>query len=346
MSVATGLALGLGGVFLSYLGNPANSGICISCFLENIAGALTLHHEIRMSYIRPEISGFILGSFMMAISTGRFKVKGGASPAVRFLLGFFMIAGCAVFIGCPIKMILRLGAGDLTAIPAALGLASGVYIGVRYLKGGFRPGIPKDMPGINGLFIPAFALLLLLFLWLRPGFIAIGQRGPAAEHAPILIALGIGLGIGALAQRSGLCITGGIRNLFLARDLTLFNGLVMALVSAVVLNLLLGSFHLGLHAQPSSHQAHGWTFLAMLLVGFSSVLIDGCPFRQLIKAGTGDVDAAMTTMGMLVGGALVFGWSIRSTSAGPAFGGKIAVIAGLIFSVGVAYLLRQRVRRT
>ncbi|MGB6972960.1 MAG: hypothetical protein WBD61_12490, partial [Desulfobulbales bacterium] len=54
-TIITGALLGIGGVFLVYFGNPANSGICISCFLENFAGSMQLHDNIRMSYIRPEL---------------------------------------------------------------------------------------------------------------------------------------------------------------------------------------------------------------------------------------------------------------------------------------------------
>jgi hypothetical protein len=55
ISIVTGALLGLGGVLLAYLGNPVNSGICVSCFMENVAGALQLHGDLRMSYIRPEL---------------------------------------------------------------------------------------------------------------------------------------------------------------------------------------------------------------------------------------------------------------------------------------------------
>jgi len=342
VSIVTGALLGLGGVLLAYLGNPANSGICVSCFMENIAGALQLHNDLRMSYIRPELIGFVLGSFLIALQTGRFRVRGGSAPVIRFFMGFFIIVGCAVFVGCPIKMFLRLAAGDLTAVAATLGLVFGVWLGVRYIKGGFVLDQDKELSQINGFIIPLFTLLLLLFLLLNPSFIKAGQKGPAAWHAPISISLLIGLAIGAFAQRSGLCITGGIRNFFLAKEKTLLNGVITAFLVALILSILLGRFRWGMTAQPASHVSHGWTFLAMVLVGLASILIDGCPFRQLIKAGQGDVDAGITTLGMLVGGALVYAWILRSTSAGPTFEGKIAVLVGLAFSLVVAMAFRRR----
>ena len=341
-TIITGALLGLGGVFLVYLGNPANSGFCISCFLENLAGSLQLHNDVRMSYIRPELIGFVLGSFIIALQSRRFKVTGGSSPIIRFLLGFFIIVGCAVFIGCPIKMILRLAAGDLTAIAATAGLIFGVWLGTRYIRAGFSLDRVKELPRLNGYIIPFFAILMLLFLLLNPSFIMIGEKGPAAMRATIYISLLLGLVIGVFAQKSGLCITGGIRNFCLVRERTLLNGVITVFVSALILSLIMGQFNLGLNAQPSSHLNHGWTFLAMTLVGLASTLIDGCPFRQLIKAGQGDVDAGITTLGMIVGGALVISWALRSTSAGPTFEGKITVLIGLIFSLIIVMVYRTR----
>lgn len=49
--ILAGLALGTLGVLLSVWGNPANSGICVSCFIENSAGALGLHNNTRMQYL-------------------------------------------------------------------------------------------------------------------------------------------------------------------------------------------------------------------------------------------------------------------------------------------------------
>ncbi|UCG81490.1 MAG: YeeE/YedE family protein, partial [Desulfobacterales bacterium] len=189
---------------------------------------------------------------------------------------------------------------------------------------------------------PLFAALLLVFLLLNPSFIKVGQKGPAALHAPLPLSLLIGVVIGGFAQRSGLCVTGAVRNFCLARERTLLNGLLTAFLLAVIFSAFLGQFNWGMTGQPASHLSHGWTFLAMTLVGLASVLIDGCPFRQLIKAGQGDVDAGIATLGMLLGGALVYTWLLRSTSAGPTFEGKIVVLIGLVFSVVVAVAFRKR----
>jgi hypothetical protein len=61
----------------------------------------------------------------LSLFRGEFKSSGGSSPLLRFLVGMLLIIGCAVFIGCPVKMFLRIAAGDLTAWPGWAGCSPG-----------------------------------------------------------------------------------------------------------------------------------------------------------------------------------------------------------------------------
>jgi YedE family putative selenium metabolism protein len=207
--VVTGAVIGVSGVVLSWLGNPPNTGFCVSCFMENIAGAIGLHGNIRMQYLRPEIIGFVIGAFLMSVRNKEFAATGGSSPLLRFFVGILLIIGCAVFIGCPIKMVFRLAAGDLTALIGVGGLVAGVYVGMKFLERGFSLGRPGPSPAANALLIPVLMALLLAALLLKPDFIAISSKGSGAQYAPLALSLLAGLGIGALAQRTGFCMTGG-----------------------------------------------------------------------------------------------------------------------------------------
>jgi len=80
----------------------------------------------------------------------------------------------------------------------------------------------------------------------------------------------------------------------------------------------------------------------MVLVGWFSVLIGGCPFRQLVKSGEGDTDATLAVAGMFLGGAVVQGWNLAATSAGVPAGGKIAIVAGFTLLFGGSLLFRAR----
>lgn len=340
--LATGLAIGGLGVWLSFLGNPRNAGICISCYLENLAGALNLHGNARMQYVRPELIGFVLGAALMAFAGREFRSEGGSSPALRFFGGAILIVGCGVFMGCPIRMALRLGAGDFTAASGLVGLVAGVWLGFEFLKRGFYLGEAAPMPLINGLLLPLIAVGTLIAVLMKSPLFQSSASGPGAERAPFAIALGIGLAIGALAQRSRFCITGNIGNFLAARDYKIASGVLAMFGSALVVSLLLGGFHPGVDAQPGSHLAYGWSFLGMGLVGVTSVMIGGCPFRQVVLASQGSTDAAAAVAGMLAGAALVQTWGLASSNIGPTPAGEIATLVSLAFVLMVGLALRIR----
>ncbi len=341
--IAAGLLLGSLGALLSVWGNPENSGICVSCFIENSAGALGFHDNQRMQYLRPELLGFVLGSMACAIFFREFRSRGGSSPLPRLFAGILLMVGCAVFIGCPIKLFLRLTAGDLTSLAGVAGLVAGVWLGVRGLANGVEPGPPDDTGRGEGLLMPAVFLLLLALLLVRPGFLIFSSRGSAAQHAPLAISLIAGLLLGIIAQRSRFCITGSIRDILLlgGRSYMLW-GFIGFLLAAVSCNLVSGRFNFGFYGQPGAHLEHLWSFLGMGLVGWISVLIGGCPFRQLIKAGEGDADAGLVVVGMFIGGALVQSWGIAATAAGVSLSAKIAILAGFIMLAATSLVLRRR----
>src|SRR5699024_3406121 len=115
----------------------SNMGFCIACFLRDIAGACGLHSAAKVQYVRPEIIGLVLGAFIMSVATREFKAKAGSSPATRFVLGGFVMIGALAFLGCPLRMMIRLGGGDLNALVALCGFALGIGVGVIFLNRGF-----------------------------------------------------------------------------------------------------------------------------------------------------------------------------------------------------------------
>ena len=114
--ISAGAAVSLAAIALTLLGNPANMGFCIACFLRDIAGACGLHNAAKVQYVRPEIIGLVLGAFAMSLATREFRARAGSAPAVRFVLGGFVMIGALAFLGCQLRMVLRLGGGDLNAL--------------------------------------------------------------------------------------------------------------------------------------------------------------------------------------------------------------------------------------
>ena len=143
--IGTGLVVGAAAVLLTALGNPANMGFCIACFLRDIAGALNFQRagfdaEVGagiVQYIRPEIIGLVLGSTAIAFARKEFRPKGGSSPMIRFIVAVFVMIGALVFLGCPLRMVIRIGGGDLNAVVGLVGFALGILVGIAFLKQGF-----------------------------------------------------------------------------------------------------------------------------------------------------------------------------------------------------------------
>ena len=73
-----GAVIGIIASLLVFFGNPANMGFCIACFLRDTAGALGLHSAAPVQYIRPEIIGLVLGSFLLALTRKELSARGAA----------------------------------------------------------------------------------------------------------------------------------------------------------------------------------------------------------------------------------------------------------------------------
>lgn len=327
---------GLGSA-LAYLGNPANSGICISCFMENATGALGLHANLRMQYIRPELLGFFLGSWGAAVLAREFRPRWRGAGASLFGFGFLMMVGSAVFIGCPIKAVLRLAAGDLTSVPGLAGLVVGVGVGVGLLRRGVWGAEGRTISASRvvplGAVLAALSLTALTFV---PGALRESTAGGGALHAARWLSLAAGLALGAVCQRSRFCITGSLRDVLLTRSGWPAAALGGAIAAALLVNVFTAQFSLGYHGQPGSHLDELWSALGMGLVGVVAVLAGGCPFRQIIRSGEGDLDALTVTLGMICGAALVQSWNMGATAAGVPPGGRIAVLLGLAGTFALA----------
>jgi len=344
-ALTAGALMGLLGSLLAYLGNPANTGICVSCFLENAAGALGLHANPRMQYIRPELLGFFLGSFAAASLAGEFRSRVRSSAPTLLGMGALMAVGAAVFIGCPIKAMLRLAAGDLTALAGAAGLGLGVRAGIRLLGptegslGGRTAQVSRAVA--LGAVAGAAALTVLVFL---PGTLRESSAGGGSLHAPPLWSLAAGLGLGFVCQRSRFCITGTLRDLFITRSPWFGAPLLAVLAVAGTVNAFTGQFSLGYDGQPGSHLDWVWSLVGMGLVGLIAVLSGGCPFRQIVKAGEGDLDALTVVAGMVGGAVLVQNWGLGASAAGVPAGGRVAVLLGLAAVLSLALQRRERDR--
>ncbi len=347
--ILAGLVVGAASVLLVANGNPGNMGFCIACFLRDIAGGVGMHRAAVVQYIRPEVIGLVLGAFIMALCGKEFKVRGGSAPLTRFVLGFFVMIGALVFLGCPLRMMIRMGGGDLNAIIALLGFIAGIWVGTLFLKKGYSLRKSNPQPAVEGFGMIAIMLALLALVIAAPAFIFFSEKGPGSMRAPLALALIVGLVVGALAQRSRLCMAGGIRDAILLKDFHLLMGFAAIFVAVLVGNLIVGKVNVGFTGQPIAHAVHVWNFLGMVLVGIGSVLLGGCPLRQLILAGSGNSDSSVAVLGMIVGAACAHNFGLAGAAAsadaigGPSLAGKAAVVIGIVVVLVIGVMNTKKV---
>ena len=347
--ILTGVVIGIAALVLTALGNPANMGFCIACFERDIAGAVGLHSAAKVQYVRPEIIGLVLGSFLMAIATKEWKAKAGSSPALRFVLGAFVMIGALAFLGCPLRMVLRLAGGDLNAVVGLAGFAAGIFLGTIFIRKGFTLQRNYTTKTLDGTVLPTVMTGLLILFIAVPTLFKLSEEGPGSKHAPFFIALVIALVVGALAQKSRMCMVGGLRDTMMFKDMHLLWGFIAIFVTVLIGNLIGGNFKLGFTSQPVAHSSHVWNFLGMLLAGWGSLLLGGCPLRQLILAGSGNADSAVTVFGMIVGAAFAHNFGLAGNAdsvseageyvvGGISTKGKVAVILGIVIVLVVSYV--------
>ena len=328
--IGAGAIIGLIAVGLVYFGNPANMGFCIACFIRDTAGAVKLHSAPVVQYMRPEIIGLVLGAALMALGKKELVARAGSNPLVRFVLGFFVMIGALMFLGCPLRMVLRIAGGDLNAVVGLVGFVAGIVVGIIALNKGFSLDRAYKVSKAEGFVFPAIQIAFLVLLVAVPSVLAFSVTGPGSMKAPVAIALVAGLVVGAIAQRTRFCMVAGIRDSIMFKDFAMLIGFVTLIVVAAVANMAFGFFHVGFEGQPVAHMDGLWNFLGLALVGFGSVLAGGCPLRQLILSGEGNIDSVMTVVGMFVGAAFCHNFGLASSAAGPTPNGQIAVIIGFI----------------
>jgi len=257
--------------------------------------------------------------------------------------------GALVFLGCPLRMVIRMGGGDLNAFVGLAGFFIGILIGIFFLKRGFSLKRSYEVAKSEGFAMPGVMLALLVLFLAVPALFAFSEEGPGSKHAPALIALVIALVVGALAQKSRLCMVGGMRDAVMFRDFSLLSGFVAIFVTVLLGNIVLGNFHgFSTYLQPIAHASQAWNLLGMVLVGWGSVLLGGCPLRQLILAGEGNGDSAVTVLGMIVGAAFAHNFKLAGGAAslkdgvysagGIATTGKVAVLLGFAVLLVISML--------
>lgn len=341
--IGLGILSGLLFVVVAYMGNPPNMALCAACFIRDMTGALKLHTTATVQYFRPEIVGIIFGAFAMSIRSKEFSSLKGTAAPVRFALGFIMMLCALVFLGCPLRMVLRMGAGDMSGFVGLGGFLVGIAAGTFFLKKGFFLGEGTAERKSVGYGFTIITLVLFL-IGMGTTLYAFSTSGPGSMHAPVVISLVVGIIFGAIAQKTRMCFSGAFREAMFYKSVWRLLPIISIFVVVVIYNLVMGTFHVAAYG-PIAHDNTLWNVLAMFGVGMSATLAGGCPLRHLVLGASGSTDSAVTVLGMIAGAAAAHNFNMASAPStikageaimgGPAFYGQVGVIISLILLVAI-----------
>ena len=239
--------------------------------------------------------------------------------------------------------------GDLNAWVALIGFILGVGTGAFALKKGFSLGRAHMANRMSGGVLTA-VMIGILVLALATTLLKSSESGPGSMHAPVLMSLAGGLLFGAFAQKSRMCFAGSIRDVILMRNFDLLTIIGSFFVVMLIFNVATGRFVPAFDTPGViAHSEHLWNILGMYAVGFAAVLAGGCPLRQLILAGQGSSDSAVTVLGMFIGAALAHNLGLAAsatalnaetqeiTAGSVPVNGKAAVIICIIVCFVIAF---------
>ncbi len=143
VGLAIGILAALVQVLLISAGGPEAYGFCVACHtrdvvniaVNDIAGTKLAVAAISQNAILPVMTviGVLIGAFSSAKYYEEFKTKtGSVASYIWYLLGGLLFMIFALFMGgCPYRMGLRIGYGDVVAFIGVIAIIIGVLVGIK-----------------------------------------------------------------------------------------------------------------------------------------------------------------------------------------------------------------------
>jgi hypothetical protein len=143
VGIAIGILAALVQVLLISAGGPEAYGFCVACHTRDvtngavnaIAGTKLAVAPISQNAILPVLTviGVLIGAFASARYYQEYRKKSGnAISCLWYAAGGILFMIFALFMGgCPYRIGLRVGYGDVVAFIGLLGIIAGVLIGIK-----------------------------------------------------------------------------------------------------------------------------------------------------------------------------------------------------------------------
>ena len=134
----------LAGVAGQWLGvsPPAAYGICSACHGRDLSNWILNHSEGARLFVTAAgaswplltVVGLVLGSFLASIRNEEFASINLGGNVRQFAFGAVVMCAALLVGGCPTRIIIRTGYGDLAGVLALGGVATGVVIATLSLR--------------------------------------------------------------------------------------------------------------------------------------------------------------------------------------------------------------------
>ncbi len=290
--VVCGVVAAAVAIMLASNGNPGNMAICIACFVRDTAGAMKLQtNEKRCSTCAPKSLASLLA---LALAFGEQGIQGNSWFFPLYPLSFWFCNDDWLPDLSAARMVLRMAGGDLNAWVAALiGFAAGNGVGVLFLKKGFSLGRAETVKKAEGLHSSYYCCCR--HLGALPPLCCRSSCRVLAACICSFHQWRFPLSLSARAFASpAACVT--------PSWYVMVGFVVIGILFAGVLiyNLASGHFNLSFADQPIARTDALWNILGMFVWGFQRYALGGCPLRQMVLAGSGSGDSAVTFIGLLV----------------------------------------------
>ena len=125
---------------------PPAYGICIACHTRDLVN-WTVNNLFKtqlglapISKVLPLMTplGILIGALVSAVQGREFKIRTTINPIFEFILGMLIMIFALTLGACPMRTVLRVAYGDLTAFIGFLSIASGVVVGSIFLRWSVR----------------------------------------------------------------------------------------------------------------------------------------------------------------------------------------------------------------
>jgi hypothetical protein len=142
---------------------PSAYGFCLTCHVRDLAGTLvnalfgtnlpTAVVARRMLMVTSP--AVLLGAWLAARRSGERRTLPSDRPVAYFALGFAVMTTGLVIFGCPTRLLLRAGYGELYGLVAVAGMAGGIAASTLLLRWAGRAGL--SLPTLHSGRLPPAA---------------------------------------------------------------------------------------------------------------------------------------------------------------------------------------------